>query len=67
VLERHLLPPEQEVTFWLPKLEGREEIIAHRKCLDIDGRVYQDSSFPPPGMTSADFGRGVIFKEDNQK
>ena len=62
-LERNLLPSEQEVTFWLPKLEGREEIIQHSDRLPLDLRVRR-AGFPPKGMTAENFGYGSAVQEE---
>jgi len=66
VLKRNLLPPEQEVTFWLPKLEGKKEIIEHSR-VRIGFGVFQDSGFPPSGTTAHQFGFGPAYREEVTK
>jgi hypothetical protein len=65
-MDRNLLPPEREVTFWLPKLEGREEIIQHNGRHRIGSGVYEDSSFPPEGAAPEQFGFGALYREENR-
>ncbi len=66
-LERNLLPPEQEVTFWLPELRGPEEVIAHNTRIRIGAAVYEDPSFPPFGVSAEQFGFGPLYRKENIK
>lgn len=58
------VPPDTDVTIWLPKLEGREEIIQHMNRIAVSTTIFDDRSFPHDGMTREQFGVGVVYKEE---
>jgi hypothetical protein len=55
-LKSDWLPPRQEITFWLPKLETEEEIREHDRAFSPYTSVVLDKKgFPPPGTRKGQF------------